>query len=285
MAITGYDPTTYGPNLKYSTWAGTIYLPAYEHMTFISKCEPLGRPYAGMTVRLWDELTPGTLAANSAGAAVADLTWESGTPSKQSLTPSAVYVAVSYPEHEQDYVEQALDTGIRQNIEAALGGYCDYIAAAAISSLSAGVGDAAYHITANDLRSQLQALRIAAPDIMVGDVAINAVLHPACIADLAGINEYTFAEYRGDAENPQVRGMFVKSQGTLFSFTSNVPTGNSNGGEGAIFGKDCFGIGWNQKPKMIRDMDGLAHLHIGYANLGSVMINADRGRYIRTVTS
>lgn len=285
MAINGYDPSVSGTNLKYTTWANTIYLPAYEHMTFISKVEDLGRPYASMAVRLWDELTVNTLAATSDGAAVADLTWGTGTPSKQTMTPSAIYVAISYPEHEQDYVEQALDPGIRKNIEGALGGGCDYIAAAAISSLTSGIGDAAYHLTANDLRAQLQALRIAAPDIMVGDSVINAVLHPACIADLAGISEYTYAEYRGDAENPQVRGMFVKSQGTLFSFTTMVPTANSNGGEGAIFGKNCFGVGWNQKPKMIRDMDGLAHLHIGYANLGSVMIDANRGRYIRSVVS
>lgn len=284
MAINGYDPSVAGANLKYTDWASTIEVPAYESMTFIQTIDDVGRPYGSKKVRFWDEVAYQTLAATS-DAANADLTWTSGTPTVSTLTPSAIYIAVSYPEHEQDYVEVGLDSGIRQNIEAALGSGCDYVAAAAISSLTAGIGDASYHITAGDLRAQLQAIRIADPSVMVGEGVIYAVLHPGCIADLAGISEYANAEIRGDAENPQVRGIFMKAQGTLFRFTTNVPTGNAVGGEGALFGKRCFGIGWNSKPKMYREQDGLAHNHIGYANLGSMVLFNNRGRYIRTVVA
>jgi hypothetical protein len=91
------------------------------------------------------------------------------------------------------------------------------------------------------------------------------------------------AEIRGDSENPQVRGIFTKASGILWNFTSKVPTGNGNGGEGAVYTKDAFAVGWNSKPRVEQSKDGLATLYIGYANLGARVKWDARAVSVRTV--
>jgi hypothetical protein len=283
-ATVGYDPTTRGVNLKFTDWVAGIRVPVYEKMTGIPKMEDVGRPYGSKKIRYWDTLSTTTLAATTNGDK-GDLTWNSGTPGVTTITPSGLYIAVSYPENEQDYVETGMDPGIRENIELALAEGCDQLGMVQFSSLTNGIGDASYAPTASDVRKLTTQLSIATPAARVGDVALYAVVHPGASEGLQNTADFTSAEIRGDAENPQVRGTFTKANGVLWSFTTKVPTGNGNGGEGAIFAPGCFVVGWNQKPMIRSEIDGLAHCHIGYANLGAMLMYASRGRWFRTVVT
>jgi hypothetical protein len=284
-ATVGYDPTTRGVNLKFTDYQAGIQVPVYEAMTGIPMMEDVGRPYGSKIIRIYDTLATATLAATSNGDK-GDLTWNSGIPSKVTLTPSGLYIAVSYPENEQNYVEAKMDPGITQNINAAMGEGCDALAMVSFSSLTNGWGDAGSAPTAPDVRKVVAQLSIATPAARLSDgVSLYAVVHPGAQEGLQNTADFTNAEVRGDAENPQVKGFFTKANGVLWNFTTKVPTANGNGGEGAIFAKSCFALGWNQKPMILRERDGLATCIIGYANLAATVVYASRGRYFRTVVT
>jgi hypothetical protein len=282
--IGGYTPGSTGTNLKVQDWLATIEVPAYEKMVFIPTLDDVGRPYSQKNLRFWDTLattTLGTTTVPNNGA----LTFSSGTPTTLALTPSAIYIAVAYGPNQQDQVEVDMGGGVRSNIEAAMAEGCDAIVTAAISNLTAGIGDAAATLTAGDLHKLVTQLRIASPAVMVGDSTIHACLHPGAIESLLDQQTLMNAEIRGDAENPQVRGIFAKASGLLFRFTTKVPTANGNGGEGAVYSPDAFAVGWNSRPRVEQSKDGLASIYIGYANLGGRVKWDSRARYCRTVVS
>lgn len=281
----GYDPTTRGVNLKFTDFAAGLQVPVYEKMVGIPMMEDVGRPYGAKKIRYLDTLTARALAETSNGDK-GDLTWNSGIPQVVTVTPSGLYIAVSWPENEQNYVEARLDPAVAANIEAAMAEGCDALAMVAFSSITLGWGDADSVPTAPDVRKVVAQLGVATPAARLSDgVALYAVVHPGAQEGLQNTADFTNAEIRGDAENPQVKGFFTKANGVLWNFTTKVPTTNGNGGEGAIFAKSCFVIGWNQKPMVLRERDGLATCLIGYANLGATVMYPSRGQYFRTVTS
>lgn len=283
-AIGGYTPGGTGTNLKVQDWLAGAEVPVYEKMVAIPTLDDVGRPYSQKNLRFWDTLSTSTLGTSVLPSNV-NLTWSSGTPSTLPLTTSFIYIAVAYGPNVQDEVEFDMGGGIRSNIEAAMAEGCDVIATTAFSSVSSGIGNAATELTAGDLHTLVTQLRVASPAVMVGDQTIHACLHPGSMRGLLDQSTLMNAEVRGDAENPQVRGIFAKASGILFRFTSKVPTANGYGGEGALYVPSAFAIGWNSKPKVTKGTDGLATTYIGSANLGCIVKWSSRARYVRTVTS
>ena len=281
--------TGIGRNLVYSSWAKTVEVPAYEKMIMIPTLDEAGRPYGTQNIRYWDTLTATTKASTAGTSTALDITGmtiNAGTPTVLTYTTTAVYVAVGINRDLSDAVEVDLDPGARQNVEQCLADGCEAVITALVSNLTAGVGDAATVGSAADVRKLVWQLRIASPAVVVGEREIVACLHPGAGDGLTSANEFMNAEVRGDAENPWVRGIFVKAFGTLFKFTTKMPTANGNGGEGAIYVPETFAVGWNQRPTMLAPQtSGLATFHIGYANLGGRVKWDSRGRFYRTIVS
>lgn len=278
-----------GRNLVYQSWANTIEVPAYEKMIMIPTLDEMGRPYGTQNIRYWDTLTAQTVASTAGtGTAldIAGMTMNSGTPTSLTYTTSAVYVGVGVNKDVQSAVEVDLDPGIRENVEGCMADACDGVITALVNNLTDGIGDGATPGSAADVRKLVWQLRIESPAVMVGEREIIACLHPGAGDGLTSAPEFMNAEVRGDAENPWVRGIFVKAFGTRFKFTTKMPTANGVGGEGAIYVPEAFAVGWNNRPTMLPpQQNGITTYHIGYANLGGRVKWDSRGRFYRTVTT
>jgi hypothetical protein len=287
MAIGGYTPgasTGTGRNLNFSTWLKTFFLPAHEKMVFIPRIKEGGKPYALATMRTFDRfastaLTSTTISTN------ANLTWQAGTPSAATLTPAGYYIAVAYDDQMKDAVELDLNAPIRKSIESCAAEACDTVALAVASSLTNVVGDASTHVDLALLRGSIAQLRINSyGSVDVRDGALQGVFDPCTEPDLLSIPEMTQANYRGDGENPLVKGFASKGSGINWNYSTAVyaPAGGSHN---VIFDPEAFLIMWNTHPTTEKQRDGLANLLISYSNFGIAVARNEKAICLKSLVS
>lgn len=291
MTQTAYgrnSSTGTGRNLAFQTWAKTIEVPAYEKMIMIPTLDELGRPYGTQNIRYWDQLTAQQLTAAGGSTTALDIvgiTVNSGTPTVLTYTSTFVYTAVVINDDTAQTVEVDLDPGMRDNTEQCVADACDGVICALASSLTDGLGDGTTSANMLDIRKLVARARITSPKVMVGERTIHATLHPGALDGLANAADWMNAQVRGDEENPQVRGIFMKAYGILFHFTTKTPTANGNGGEGSIYVPETYAVGWNQRPRVEVQRSGVSNYVIASANLGGRVKWDSRGKYYRTVTT
>jgi hypothetical protein len=281
VAIGAYTPGGTGAYLNFTTWLKTFFVPSYEKMVLIPRITDGGRLYGGAYFRTFDRLTSATLSTSSVGNND-DLTWQSGSPSRGSVTPASYYIAVAYNDAQKDEVESDIGAPIRQNVEDCAAEACDAVACAALHSLTNTFGAGTYHPELAGIRAAIGRLRINSKGAVdVRDGALQGVFTPAVEPDLLSIPEMTQAQYRGDGENPLVKGFFSKGSGINWNYTTAIT--NSNGYGNAVFDPSALLIMWNTHPRAEKQRDGVANLLISYANFGVAVARNERGYLIKSV--
>jgi hypothetical protein len=284
MAVTGYTKGGTGANLSFTTFLKTFFVPSYEKMVFIPRIKEGGKAYAAAKLRTWDRFTSAALGTSTLGVAT-NLTWQSGTPSVATLTPAGYVIAVAYDDQNQDAVEMSLDSPIRTGLTGCAAEACDTTALLQVASLTQVVGDASTHPDLALVRSTIAALRIATyGSVDVRDGALQGVFTPAVEPDLLSIPEMTQANYRGDGENPLVKGFFTKGSGINWNYSTAVDK-TSTYANNVIFDPEAFLIMWNTHPSIEKQRDGIANLLISYANFGTAVARNEKAYALRTVSS
>lgn len=289
MTEYGYYPGTAGTSggsLPIKTWAKTIEKPIYERAKFMPLIDTGPRPYELGYVRKFDRYTYNTLSNSSTVPTKGNLTWNAGNASRVEVTPAGIYCAVGYSENQKQYVEQDMGGEIRPGIEACLAEGADAACLANVASLTNVYGGTTTHLSASALRTLVAALDINSNGgARSGEDMIYGVFSPAAKPGLLAIPEVANADYRGDDENPNVRGTIVKAMGLNLRFTNAVYDAGGNGAEGVIFIPSAFVVEWNQRPMVKTQEDGLEYELIGYMNLGSAIKWDERAYCVRTVNS
>jgi hypothetical protein len=277
-----------GRNLAFQTWAKGIEVPAYEAMKLIPILDEGQRPYGTANIRYWDELAATSIlstAGTGAGHVLSALTVNAGTPTNLTFTTTKVYCIVGANDDTQEAVEVDLEAGMRKNATDCIAAACDGIITALASNLTLGFGNDTTPGSVADCKLLAWQMRIQSPAVMIGERTIHACLHPGAGNGLTASSDWMNAEIRGDAENPSVRGVFLKASGILFRFTTKMPTTNGNGGEGIVLVPEALAVGWNQKPKVEVERTGFANFVKVSANLGGRVKWDSRARYYRTMVT
>jgi hypothetical protein len=286
MAIAGM--TTRGSALNFSTWTKTFFLPAYEKMAFIQRVKEGGKPYASATMRTFPRISSTTTTALDTSDHTLDnahLTFQSPLPTSATLTPVGYYIALAWDDLQQDKIELDLGGPFRTMVEDCAAEACESAALDAVASLTQVVGDASTHPDLALIRSTIAALRIATyGSVDVRDGALQGMFTPAVEPDLLSIPEMTQANYRGDGENPLVKGFFSKGSGINWNYSTAVDK-DSTYANNVIFDPEAFLVMWNTHPTVEKQRDGLANQLLSYANFGIAVARNEKAYAIRTVAS
>jgi hypothetical protein len=275
--------TAQGGNLGFTTWLKTFFLPSHEKMVFIPRIKEGGKPYQYGKFRTLGALSS-TQVTNTNQTSVDLLTWQTPVTSVGTLTPYGYYIAIAYDDVMRDSVELDMNAPLRTMLEDCAAEACDVTALQAVASLTQVVGDAATHPDLALVRSTIAKLRIATNGkVDVRDGALQGVFDPCVEPDLLSIPEMTQANYRGDGENPLVKGFFTKGSGINWNYTNSVYA--SGGANNCIFDPEAFLIMWNTHPTAEKQRDGLSNLLLSYANFGVAVARNERAFALRTVTA
>jgi hypothetical protein len=286
MAIDGYlaGTTARGANLGFTTWTKTFFLPMHEKMVFIPRIKEGGKPYQYGKFRTLSPFTS-TAVTNTELQHNDYLTYQTAATAVGTLTPAGYYIAAAYDDPMRDILEIDLNAPIRTMLEDCAAEACDTTALSAVSSLTQVVGDAATHLDLALVRGTIAALRIATNGkVDVRDGALQGVFTPAAEPDLLSIPEMTQANYRGDGENPLVKGFVSKGSGIVWNYTTAVDVASTYANN-VIFDPEAFLIMWNTHPTVEKQRDGLANLLISYANFGVAVARNDMAYALRTAGS
>lgn len=283
-AITGM--TARGVALDFTTWTKTFFLPSWEKMVFIPRITDAGRPYASAKMRTFPRFSWSTLSSSTtAVASNVNLNWIAPLPTVATLTPSGYYIALSWDDQQDDSIELGLESPFRRMMEGCAAEACDAAALDAVASLTQVVGDASTHPDLALVRSTIAALRMATYGAVdVRDGALQGVFTPAVEPDLLSIPEMTQANYRGDGENPLVKGFFSKGSGINWNYSTAVDK-DSTYANNVIFDPEAFAIMWNTHPSIEKQRDGLATQLLSYANFGVAVARNEKAYAVRTVAS
>jgi hypothetical protein len=286
MAIQGM--TGRGSALDFTTWTKTFFLPSFEKMVFIPRIKDGGKPYASAKLRSFPRIssTATSGVATTTGVMNAsNLAFLNPLPTVATLTPAGYYIALAWDDQNADMVELGLDAPFRTMMEGCAAEACDSTALDAVASLTQVVGDASTHPDLALVRSTIAALRMASyGSVDVRDGALQGVFTPAVEPDLLSIPEMTQANYRGDGENPLVKGFFTKGSGINWNYSTAVDK-DSTYANNVIFDPEAFIIMWNTHPSIEKQRDGLANLLLSYANFGVAVARNEKAYAFRTVAS
>ena len=279
--------TDRGVALNFTTWTKTFFLPAFEKMVFIPRIKDGGaKPYAAAKLRTFPRISSTALTQATTTVAInTQLTYQNPLPTVATLTPAGYYIALAWDDLQRDAIELGLDAPFRSMLEGCAAEACDSVALDAVGSLTQVVGDASTHPDLALVRSTIAALRMASYGAVdVRDGALQGVFTPAVEPDLLSIPEMTQANYRGDGENPLVKGFFSKGSGINWNYSTAVDK-DSTYANNVIFDPDAFLIMWNTHPSIEKQRDGLANQLLSYANFGIAVARNERAYAFRTVAS
>lgn len=273
MAVASITPGTEGLALLRTMYDAEIRVYPNEEGV-IGPDIPRGRlEKAGrtMTIRRIPAVTINSL-ATTAQSDSANLTYE--TASTESANAAAVirYAGVSIPRGLTDALlqpdQQAVRDGYRRSVQGGLEEAEDIYFGTLFTGINATKGPG--NIDKAALLDLKQTLRINAKKHWQNGSTIHFKYHPTQIKHVENIAELMNAELRGDGENPNVKGFFVKGLGMTFAETANVPTSGGNYWNCAFL-PTAFMKAYNQE-RTILDMEpsGLTVLMHGYVDVGAI---------------
>ena len=280
MAGTTLNPSsTSGWNIQ--KWQRTVEFATYQKMVFIPIIDEGDRLLGQLNVRKHARVGASVLGQSADGT---QLTYSNIIGSAVAVTPGANYVAVAWSENEDAQLDLNLDAEARGNIEQAL-------AEATEQSVLANVQ------TLTQIMSQGQ---IDAPMIRQGYARLmgntNGLATPGAAPTvygifsqrqypaLATIPEFNRADWRGDSENPYVKGIAMLAGGARINL-STVVAQDANGDHNCLFLPSAFVISWNIRSRLKSQDYELTNRLIVYNNLGSAVKNDLRAIALRTTQS
>lgn len=271
--------TTTGYNLQ--KWQKEVEGATYQKMLFIPRIDEGDRLYHTLNIRKHQRVAVSTLAQSAEGTSLSAETL-AGTP--VTVTPSGRYVKIAWSQNEAAQIDFNLNSEAQGEIEQAVAEASDTAACANIASLTnflsvAEVTAAEFRRAYGNLMQNTNGMATPGKDPQIyGIFAANQ--YPA----LASIPEFNNAEVRGDSENPNVKGIWMRGGGVMLMLTT-VLTEDGNGTHNCLFIPSAFVVSWNQRTQIIRDRSDLQEVLIAYNNFGSAVKHNARAYAIRTTAS
>lgn len=227
MAVQNILPGTLGLAALKQSWDGQFRVQGFEEAVIggdFDKPEGVTASGTQYNVRIVPRVTVRT-ATTTTEMDATNLTYETGTVLSVNDTPTMSYVIVGLPKNLTDRLggpdTASLTAAYRKLM---LGGL---MAAVDADSGSLGPGISTVKGPGNFDQSQILDMQTslatnARNHVSLGVTPMHLRFHPSQIKYVHNIAAYANAEQRGDAENPNVRGVILKAQGMTLAETGNI---------------------------------------------------------------
>lgn len=282
MAYAGITPGGPGINALRERWDARFLLKGFEEAEVVNDFDsPEGVDSVGEKIHI--RIIPAVTAQTGGDSAELDptaLTYATDTILEVTDTPDYRYNVVALPNNLVARLgapdTAKLEAGYRELMLGSLVAAVDYNGAGLFSGISTIRGPAnADQALILDMQT---ALATAAKNhVQIGRTPMHLRYHPSQIKYVHSIAAYANAEQRGDAENPNVRGVILKAQGMTLQETGSI---NFSGGFywNALYAKSYAVLAYNRKPHMLdKQPYGLANLLLGEVDFLTVEIFDEDG--------
>jgi hypothetical protein len=273
MAITGsvYAPGSVSSGTTATKWVAEEWakrfdVQAYEKAAIWSKIDDVGRLGNRLHIPKHDNLTAASV-GDSTDMSSFGLTFSANTEGEITFTPGTVNVNVSVNENVLQRMQFDPTDDLRQSMEAAVAQYIDQDVASLFSGLTTNVvGDYASDI---DLPKILEARsKVKAGAKQFADPGKYLFFYHHLQDDnVMSIGQLTQAYARGDSQNPSVSGVIQEAYGIQFIPTGNVRSSGGGFNNCLTIGR-AFGIGFNSRPSVKAQPNGLATFLLAWCDYG-----------------
>ncbi len=266
---TGWNRTAYAAGWERAT---------YQRMILVPFVEDGERLLGGMVVRKAARVVAATQAQTSDGTGV---TYVNPMAAAVTVSPVSYIVPIGWSETE--------DAQVDLNLDQIAGDSCSRAIAEAIEAATAANFQSGTQFVVNPtldaptLRGAIAKLVTNTngegmpdgPNRIYGYFAANQM------PTLNAIPEVNNAQFRGDSENPYVKGLWVKGFGLLANI-STVVAQDANGFHNAVFLAASLTVRWNVRSRIKRQDYEYRNGYYGFANVGSQVVHDLRMVPIRT---
>lgn len=250
----------------------------YQDMKLIPVVDEAMRLYNQLTIRKATRLTAATLATTSDGT---DLDYQSPVGVPVSLTPVHSVVPISYGDNQQAQTDFNITREMGAQITAALAEATESTVMANFQTATQFLSDA--DVSATMLR-QAGARLFGNTNGNFGpgtSTPFYGFFSHTQLPNLQAIPEVNSAEMRGDAENPYVRGIWVKGFGFVLNISTVIPQ-DGNGWHNALLVASGLVTSWNQRSTIEEGKIELGNYAIAHNNMGSNILHDARLLIMRT---
>ena len=268
---------------NFEKFARTVEAATYQKMKFIPRIKDIERLYDQITVRKHTRASASTLTQSQSGVG-SGLTYSTTAGTPVVVTPAGQYVAIAWSANEESQVEFDIPGEVQSELTQALAEASETSACANIATLTnfmsdTGVDAAMFRVAYGRLMGFTNG--VATPG---SDPQVYGIFSHTQYPNLASIPEFNNAEVRGDSENPNVKGIWMRGGGVMLMLTT-VLTEDANGIHNCLFLPEAFVISWNKRSQVVRDRDGLQQSLICFNNFGSAVLHNERAIGMRTTVS
>ena len=266
-------------HFNYEVWEAGTEEATYQKMLFIPRIADKKRAYSQLHIRKQARIASVSLGQTAVGTG---LTYQDPLGTEVTLTPAGNYVGLAWSANEAAQNEIPLDSEFSSAMEQALAESSDSSALANVATLTQFRGNALADFDAAMIRNALALLgRNTNGAFAAGDSTIYGITDYAQQPHLMSVPEFTNAEVRGDAENPNVKGVWAKGNGVMFMYTT-VATEDGNGVHGCVWVPSAFAISWNVRSQTFKQDVELQKRLILFNNFGSTVQHDLRAVGLRT---
>lgn len=257
----------------------------YQKMKAIPKIEDYGmRLYGTGNVRKWARLTGSTLSSTSEGSGSGTLTYQTFVATPITISAGGNYVAIAWSENESAQIDIDLQSGGTGQLEQALAEASDVSMLANVASNTQIISQAAFDATGwRQAVGRLMQNTNGYAEVG-GGKRIYLLASPTQYPAISAIPDFNNAQYRGDSENPFVKGFFTTAGGVVADYTTAIYQ-DPNGWHNPVFIDEAYVIGWNKRTDITYLQDELQYRLIAYNNFGSNVQHDLRAVVIRTTAS
>lgn len=287
-ATTGtYTPGDTGALLVNEAWQNTFEDAVYEAAKLYPLAVERARLYNKLHIRKLSAFTASSLASTypASPGTITGFAYQANTETEVTISPSASLVALSVAHSQLKQMDISPMASWKQSTEDAMAQSIDLAWATNASLLTttrgAGSGE---DFSKALLASAIAALRASAKsewDYPNGKPAYLGV-HTSQVDDLLTIPEFMNANFRGDAANPNVKGLNLQAYGLTMVVSGNVYVDGSNVAWNPLFLPRAIGISFNQKTEVMEQVFQLEHRIIAYANYGTGVVRDEFAVAIKT---
>lgn len=268
--------------LNRQSWQDTVEGATYDRMAVIPTWDEYpGRVLNVGNVRKKGRVSGTTLAQSADGDS---LTASDITATPITLTPVGRYVFVSWSENEDAQVERDLDAESAGEIEQALAETMESGALGNVTSLTQSMSQAGFD--ASMIRQAIGRLigntngRFKPGESQTIYLVMSNTQYP----QIMSVPEFTEADVRGDSENPHVKGIWGKGNGTKLML-STVVSQDGNGWHNCVYVSSAFIVGWNVRTRVKRQDYLLNNRILVYSNMATAVKHDLRAIDLRTTAS
>jgi hypothetical protein len=254
VAYGGIRPGTEGASALKQAWDAVFHLKGFEEAAIVNDFDrPQGVDATGSTlnIRILPAVTART-AGDTAQLGVTDLTYETATILNVTDTPTFTYAIVGIPKNLSDRLggpdTAQLEAGYRKQMLGAIMAAVDADGGSLGSGISTVKGPGNFD-KSQILDCQTSLATNSKNHIVVGQTEVHLRYHPSQIKYIGNIAEFANANQRGDAANPNVKGVILKAWGMTFAETGNILF---SGGFywNMMFAKTFAVLAYNQAPQI-----------------------------------